>query len=478
MKMLIGGKKTDSADQKVIEIINPATYELIDTVPSASIEDLDRVLDYAQQGKKEWANTPLYKRSKILLKYTEIVQEHKDELAEILCKETGKTIKESLHEIKSITGIITSFVERANHLYGISMPDNFIGTENDVVFTRREPLGVVVCIIPFNYPASTFAYKIAPALAVGNAIIVKPASDNPLTIIRLTELLIEAGVPGNAAQVVTGSGSKVGNYLVGSPKINAVSLTGSTEVGVDTAKTAAKNLHHVHLELGGNDAMIICEDADIDLAVKQVVASRITNAGQICIATKRVIIHNAVKGEFTNKLIDKISNLKVGDPLDSNTDIGCLINEKAAINVENQVKYSIEQGAKCIYGGKRFNRTFFEPTVLTDVTANMDVAKDMEIFGPVFTIIGFDEIDEAIDIHNSTQYGLNGAIMTGDISKAMKVAVQLECGEVVVNGAGFYRNPAIAFGGYKMSGIGREGSSSTLEELSQVKTIVMKRILK
>ncbi len=478
MKMLIGGKKTDSSDQKVIEIINPATFDLIDTVPSASIEDLDSCLDYAQEGKKEWGNTPLYKRAKILLKYAEIVQENKEELAELLCRETGKTIKESMQEIRSITGIITSFVERANHLYGISMPDNFVGTENDVVFTRREPLGVVACIIPFNYPASTFAYKIAPALVVGNAIIVKPPSDNPLTIMRLTELLIEAGVPGNAAQVVTGSGSIIGNYIVGSHKINAVSLTGSTEVGVNTAINAAKNLHHLHLELGGNDAMIICEDADIDLAVKQVIASRITNAGQICIATKRVIVQNTVQEEFIEKLIDKISSLKIGDPLDPNTDIGCLINERAAIDVENQVKHAIEQGAKCIYGGKRFNRTFFEPTVLTDVTADMDVAKDMEIFGPVFTIIGFNDLDEAIKIHNSTKYGLNGAIMTRDISNAMKAAVQLECGEVVINGAGFYRNPAIAFGGYKMSGIGREGSSSTLEELSQVKTIVMKRILK
>ena len=478
MKMFIGGQQTDAADQKVIEIINPATFEVIDTVPNANIEDLECSLNYAQEGKCEWSNTPLYKRSNILLKYVAKVNEHSEELAEILCKETGKTIKNSLQEIKSIAGIITSFVERANHLYGISMPDNFIGTENDVVFTRREPLGVVLCVIPFNYPASTFAYKVAPALAVGNAVIIKPPSDNPLTIMRLTELLIEAGVPGNAAQVVTGSGSKVGKYLVGSHKIDAVSLTGSTDVGIDTAKAAAQNLHKLHLELGGNDAIIICEDADIDLAVKEVIASRITNAGQICIATKRIIIQKTIKEDFTKKLIDKISNLKVGDPLDPSTDIGCLINEKAAIEVENQVNHTIKQGAKCIYGGKRFSRTFFEPTILTEITSDMDVAKDMEIFGPVFSIIEFDDIDEAINIHNSTRYGLNGGIMTRDISKAMKTAVKLQCGEVVINGAGYYRNPAIAFGGYKMSGIGREGASATLEELTQVKTIIMKRILK
>ena len=223
--------------------------------------------------------------------------------------------------------------------------------------------------------------------------------------------------------------------------------------------------------------MIIFEDTDIDLAVTNAVMARTTNAGQICIATKRFIVQNSIKDKFAKLLVEKLKKLKVGDPLDINSDMGCLINEKEAQKVKNQIELTIEQGAKCIFGGNAFNKTFFEPTVLTEVTPEMDIARDMEVFGPVFPIIGFDTVEEAIAIHNSSVYGLNGGIMTRDTSKAMKTACKLECGGVVLNGTGRYRHPDIAFGGYKMSGLGREGVSATLEELTQVKTIIMKGIL-
>ena len=477
MKMLIGGQKKDSGNNKVLKIINPATQELLDTVPNSSEEDLELALNYAVKGKKEWGETPLYKRSKILLAFAEKVREHKEELSELLSKETGKTIKEAVTEINAVQHIFRNFIEQANHLYGITIPDSQPGGEKDIIFTRREPLGVIVCIIPFNFPASTYAYKVAPALAMGNSVIVKPPSDNPMTLIRMTELLLECGVPANAVQVVTGSGSMVGKYLVESNKTDAVSLTGSTSVGVETAKSAAANLHHVFLELGGNDAMIIFEDGDIDLAVKDAVMARTTNAGQICIASKRFIVQNSIKDKFIKLLMEKLDNLNVGDPLDPKSDMGCLINEDAANNVKKQLELTIQQGAKCIYGGNIINKTFFQPTILDGVTPEMDIAKDMEVFGPVFPIIGFDTEEEAIDIHNSTIYGLNGGIITNDINKAMRIADKLECGEVVLNGSGRYRHPDIAFGGYKMSGLGREGVSTTLEELTQIKTIVMKGIL-
>lgn len=477
MKMLIGGQKIEASSGNTIAIINPATQQLMDTVPDSSKEDVDLVLEHALEGKKIWGKTPLHKRSEILLDFTKKINEYKEELSELLCKETGKTIKEARTEISLVPNIFRSFVEGANHLYGITLPDSQPGGENDIIFTRREPLGTVICIIPFNFPASTYAYKVAPALAVGNSVIIKPPSDNPLTLIRMTELLLECGVPGDAAQIVTGSGSVVGNHLVGSPKADAISLTGSTSVGIQTLKTAAENLHRVFLELGGNDAMIIFEDADIDLAVTNAVMARTTNAGQICIATKRFIVQNSIKDKFAKLLVEKLKKLKVGDPLDINSDMGCLINEKEAQKVKSQIELTIEQGAKCIFGGNAFNKTFFEPTVLTEVTPEMDIARDMEVFGPVFPIIGFDTVEEAIAIHNSSVYGLNGGIMTRDTSKAMKTACKLECGGVVLNGTGRYRHPDIAFGGYKMSGLGREGVSATLEELTQVKTIIMKGIL-
>lgn len=477
MKMLIGGQKADAHSGNTINIINPATQHLLDTVPDSAKEDVDSALKHALKGKKIWGETPLHKRSKILLNFTAKVSEHKEELAELLCKETGKTIKEARTEVGSVSAIFRSFVEGANHLYGITLPDSQPGGENDIIFTRREPLGTVVCIIPFNFPASTYAYKVAPALATGNSVIIKPPSDNPLTLIRMTELLLECGVPGDSAQIITGSGAVVGNYLTCSTEADAISLTGSTSVGVQTLKAGAENLHRVFLELGGNDAMIIFEDADIDLAVENAVMARTTNAGQICIATKRFIVQNSVKDKFAKLLVEKLEKLTIGDPLDPKSDMGCLINEREAIKVKEQVDLTISHGAKCIYGGNLFNKTFFEPTVLTDVTPEMDIAKDMEVFGPVFPIIGFDTEEEAAAIHNSTIYGLNSGIMTRDISRAMKIAYKLECGSVVLNGTGRYRHPDIAFGGYKMSGLGREGVSATLEELTQVKTIIMKGIL-
>jgi len=477
MKMIIGGEKVDSFDGKTMDVINPATGEWLDTVPGATKEDVEKALDIAQEGKRIWASTPLHERSRILSEYANLVSKHRNEIATLLCKETGKPIKQAKAEVSSVSYLFRGFIERARHLYGMSMPDTDPGTEKDIVFTRREPLGVVACIIPFNYPAFTFAFKVAPALIMGNAVIVKPASDNPLNNIYLTELLLEAGVPGSVVQVITGSGPVVGQYLTASPKIDAVSLTGSTDVGIDTAVNAAKHLHHTFLELSGNDGMIIFEDADLKLAAKEAVQSRITNAGQVCIATKRLIVQNSVKEEFTNILVEQLKQIRIGDPLDPQNHMGCLINEKAAMKVEEQVQHTIAQGARCIYGGKRFNKTFFEPTVLVDVRPDMDVAKDMEIFGPVFPIIGFDTFEEAIAIHNASKYGLNGAVMTRDINKAMKTAALMECGEVVMNGSGFYRTMDIAFGGYKMSGLGREGISSTLEELSQVKTIVLKGVL-
>lgn len=477
MKMIIGGQKKDAQNGAVMDIFNPANGQLVDTVPQATLEDVASALEHALTGKKVWRNTPLHERAEILLKFAAKVSEEKEALAQLLCEEMGKPIKEARMEIGAVVNVFKSFVSGANHLYGITLPDNNPGAENDVIFTKREPLGVVACIIPFNFPASTFAYKVAPALIVGNAVITKPPSDNPLTLIRLTELLLEAGVPSDVIQIVTGSGSTVGNYLVNNPNINAISLTGSTAVGIQTLKTSADHMHRVFLELGGNDAVIILEDADIELAVNEAILSRTTNAGQICIATKRFIIHRSVKEAFVTRLVERLETLKIGNPADPETDMGCLINEKEAQKIKEQVEYTLAQGAKCVYGGKLFDKTFFEPTVLVDVTPEMDIAKDMEVFGPVFPIIEFDTIEEAIAIHNTSSYGLNGAIISQDMKAMMKIAEQLECGSVIFNGNTRYRHPHIAFGGYKMSGLGREGVTSTLEELTQVKTYIMKGIL-
>ncbi|WP_010235573.1 aldehyde dehydrogenase family protein [Clostridium arbusti] len=475
MKMIINGEKVNSSDEKVIQVLNPATQEVLDTVPSATPEDIQKAIQAAQNGKKVWGQTPLYERSTILKKYVGLLEEHKSELSKLECSETGKIIKECEGEVGTAAKIFTGFIERANHLCGEVMPDCQSECGKDLIFTRREPLGAIACIVPFNYPVELFFHKVAPALVMGNAVIIKPATDNPLTAIRLVELLLEAGVPKGAAQIVTGRGSVVGNHLIESHDINAVSLTGSTEVGIEVAEKSSKYLHNVFLELGGNDAMIVLEDADIDFAVEETILGRITNTGQTCCATKRVVISNKVKEEFTEKLIKRLEKVKRGNPADYSTDIGCLISERAAIDIEKQVKHTIEQGAKCVYGGTR-NKAFFEPAVLVDVTLDMDIAKDMEIFGPAIPIIGFDTEEEAIEIANAPIYGLHCGIVTKNTKTAINIASKIEVGNVVINGTGNYRHTDMAFGGVKMTGIGREGVQYTLEEMSNVKSYILKNI--
>ena len=339
----------------------------------------------------------------------------------------------------------------------------------------REPIGVVACIIPFNFPCDLYDQKVAPALMMGNAAIVLPSSDNPLTLMKLTEMLVEAGVPNGVIQCLTAPGA-VKDAAVTDPRVHLVTLTGSTEVGIGTAKLAAANLTHTALELGGNDAFIVLDDGDVDLAVEEMVWGRMYNTGQVCCASKRFLIHNSLKDEFTKKVIDRIKQLKVGDPQKEDTQIGCLISEKAAIKVEKEVQLTLEQGGKLLLGGKR-NGAYYEPTVITDIPKTADVAKDMEIFGPVVSIIGFDTDEEAIEIANNSVFGLSSCVFSRDPKRAFKVAAAMEAGGAVINGASFFRSFEMPFGGWKHSGIGTEGVLSTFNEMTRVKTIVLKNVL-
>ena len=312
---------------------------------------------------------------------------------------------------------------------------------------------------------------------MGNAVILKPASVNPLTLTKYCELLVEAGVPSGVISVVHGSGGVVGKALTSSKKVDMVTLTGSTAAGIDAAKNCAEHCAHSSLELGGNDAFIICEDGDLDLAVEETVWGRLYNTGQVCCASKRFLVQNSVKDEYIRKMIEKIKTLKVGMPSDPTSDIGCLVSEEAAIEVEKQVNATVEQGAKVVYGGRR-NGAFYEPTIIDGITKDMDVAIDMEIFGPVISVIGFDTIDEAIEIANQSIYGLSAGIITRDMNKAIKVSERVEAGGFVVNGASFFRSFEQPFGGWKYSGIGNEGIMTTLREMSRTKTIILKNITK
>ena len=478
MKSLIGNKWCDSSDGKVIEVYNPATGELVDTVPSLTKEDVEAAIDYADAHQKVWEAKSVIERCEVLSRFAELVEENKDELAMLLSKETGKPIKEAYNEIANIQIGVPGYVEKVKHEYGnIVYRGTEKGQENTIQYTIQQPLGVVVAIIPFNFPSDIFINKVPPALLMGNAVILKPASVNPLTLTRYVELLVEAGVPAGVISVVHGSGSVVGKTLTSSKKVDVVSLTGSTAAGIDAAKNCADHCAHSSLELGGNDAFILCADGDMDLAIEETVWGRLYNTGQVCCASKRFLVENSVKDEFIKKMTDKINSLKQGNPQDMSTDIGCLVSEEAAIEVERQVNETIAAGATLVCGGKR-NGAFYEPTILDNVTPDMEVAKDMEIFGPVIPVIGFDNLDEAIEIANKSIYGLSGSIITKDISKAIKVSEKMECGGFVINGASFFRSFEQPFGGWKYSGIGNEGIMTTLKEMSRTKTVILKNITK
>ena len=477
MKMIINGQAVDASDGAVIEVTNPANGKVIDTVPAATEQDVALAVEKAKQAQKIWAQVPGSEKGEILLQFVALVEADKEKLARTLSEETGKPISEARGEIANIPIAFKGFVEKAKHLYGEVIPNGQEkNQEHHVLITVREPIGVTACVIPFNFPCDLFDQKVAPALLAGNAAIVKPSTDNPLTLCMLTGLLVKAGVTDGAIEIVTGRGSQVGSWLCKNPDVHAITLTGSTEVGIETYKNAAGHLAHISLELGGNDAFIVNEDADVDLAVEELVWGRMYNTGQVCCASKRFLIHNRVKEAFTQKAVERIKRIKLGDPADDATQLGCLISEKAAIEVERQVRLTVEQGGRIILGGKR-NGAFYEPTVIADVPKTADVAKDMEIFGPVVPITGFDTLDEAVEIANTSIFGLCGCIFTADIKTAWKTAARLECGGVVINGASFFRSFEMPFGGYKYSGIGTEGVLSTFDEVSRTKTIVLKNII-
>ncbi len=479
MKMLINGRQADAADGRTFDVINPSTGAVLDVVPAATKDQVAEAVAGAVEAQKKWKRVRVRDRGEILRRFMELVKENRDDLAKTITLETGKPIFDSYGEIDSVLHTFDCSVEIVKHQYGKTMPMGIEGGyDDDLQITVHEPLGVIACIVPFNFPAALWAFKAGPALAAGNAIVVKPASYNPLCVLKLMNLLTEAGVTPGAAQCITGGGSTVGNWLVENPDIAQVNLTGGVAAGKQIAKKAAENLTDYKFELGGNDPLIICADCDMDLAVNEA-GDKTRNAGQCCSGAKRFIVHNSIKEEFVHRLIEeRLKTVKTGDLMDMETDFGCLISEEAAKEVERQVELTIKQGAELVYGGHR-RGAFFEPTVLVNVSPDMDIARDMEVFGPVFPIIGFDTLDEAIEIAEQTGYGLSSGIITEDFQDAMKAAASMQAGMVAVNGSGGFRAQELPFGGgKKMSGNSRECMSSVLEEVTQEKSIIFRYAMK
>ena len=471
--MLIDGMWVDAGDGAVDDIRNPASGETIDTVPSGGVVDIERAVAAAQTGKARIGALPAHERCRILLQVADRLESEQDGLSQLLARENGKTCRETAGEIKAAIRIWRGYAEEAKRLFGKVTPlDSVPGLERSMAITVRRPLGVVAAIVPFNYPVELWSHKAAGALAAGNAVITKPPEECPLTLLRIALFMEEAGLPRAAHQVVTGRGEAVGTALVRADGVQLVTMTGSTAAGRQILRDAADTMKKVHLELGGNDATIVCADADVQTVASDLIKGRFTSGnGQICCAVKRVIVHDLIYSELVDALVTKARTLKLGDPLAEDTDVGPLITETAAIRVGEQVGRAISEGAELLCGGGR-KGNFFEPTVLTNVRPGTAVYRE-EIFGPVLPLIPFSEFDQALDLANDGPYGLQAAIYTQDMGRVMRAFQRLEVGTVIVNHSTAIRVENLPFGGTKLSGNTREGLHETLLDMTEQRTLLM-----
>ena len=465
MDMLINGKHISSDD--VEDVINPYDGKVIDTIPIAHRQDAELAIESANNAKDSLREMSAFKISNKLFNVVEKLKEKRLEFAESLTLEVGKPINESLLEVDRSIETLKLSAEEAKRIYGESVPlDAGMGGKGFFAFTQKEPLGVVAAITPFNYPLNLTIHKIAPAIACKNTVIVKPPTEAPLTVMRFCDLLDEE-FPDGVVNVIPGYGSEVGDHLVISPDVNKISFTGSVTTGLMISQKAG--MKKVTLELGGNDPTVILKDADLDKAVKGIINGAFLNAGQVCMGVKRVIVEDEIADEFAEKLVEATQKLVMGNPMDSKTTLGTLISEKAAIQVEETVNNAVREGAKILTGGNR-DGAFYEATVIDNVAPDMDLVEN-ETFGPVAPIIRVKNIDEAIEVANDTEYGLQAGVFTADYASAMRCAQEIEAGTVFINKQSTFRTDNMPFGGFKNSGIGKEGIKYAVDEMTKTKLI-------
>ena len=463
--MLIGGKYVTAEDTE--EVKNPYDGQVIDTVPIAHLQTAQLAIDEANKAKSSLVEMSAFKISNKLLNVCEKLTQNREEFAKLLTLEVGKPINEALVELDRSIETLKLAAEEAKRIYGESVPlDAGLNGKGFFAFTQRLPLGVVAAITPFNYPLNLTIHKIAPAIACKNTVIVKPPTEAPLTVMKFCELLNEE-FPDGVVNVITGYGSEIGDYLVCSPEIDKISFTGSVTTGLMISQKAG--MKKVTLELGGNDPLVVLKDADIEKAVKGVINGAFLNAGQVCMGVKRIIVEEEIADEFAKKLVGETEKLVMGNPLDKTTTLGTLISEKAAMQVEQTVDMAVKEGAKILTGGKR-EGAFYGATVIDNVKPDMDLVVN-ETFGPVAPIIRVKSLDEAIEVANDTEYGLQAGVFTSDYSAAMRCANEIEAGTVFINKQSTFRTDNMPFGGFKNSGVGKEGIKYAVEEMTKTKLI-------
>ena len=466
----IDGAWVDAQDGAVIEVNNPATGSVLGTVPGLATEDTRRAIAAADAAWPEWRAMTGKERAVIMRRWFELMMENQEDLAVLMTMEQGKPLAESRGEIAYAASFIEWFAEEGKRVYGDTMPHPLRGKR---IVVLKQPIGVVAAITPWNFPAAMITRKCAPALAAGCTVVSKPASQTPYTALALAELAERAGMPKGVFNVITGPSAVIGAELTSNPTVRKLGFTGSTEVGKALMVQCAGTVKKVSLELGGNAPFIVFDDADLDAAIAGAMASKYRNAGQTCVCANRVLVQDAVYDAFAEKMADAVGKLKVGNGLEDGVQQGPLIDMRAVEKVEFHIADATQKGAQVVAGGSRhaLGGTFFEPTLLTQMTPEMAVANE-ETFGPVAPLFRFHDEEEAIRMANDTEFGLAAYFYSRDIGCIWRVSEALEYGIVGVN-EGIISNEVAPFGGMKESGIGREGSRYGMDEFLEIKYLCM-----
>ncbi len=467
---LVGGTWAEADDGRTLPVFDPATGELIASVPDAGAAETRRAVAAADQVMASWKSQTAEARAHVLRRWFDLMRAHQEDLALIMTSEQGKPLAESRGEIAYAASYVEWFAEEARRIDGEMLPSPW-GDKRIIV--TKEPVGVCAAITPWNFPSAMITRKVAPALAAGCTIVVKPAAQTPLSALALAELALRAGVPPGAFSVVTGGATAIGGELTANPVVRKLTFTGSTGVGRLLAAQCAPTLKRLSLELGGNAPFIVFDDADLDAAVAGAIASKFRNTGQTCVCTNRMLVQEGVYDQFAEKLGRAVAQLKVGHGMQPDVTQGPLIDAAALAKVQALVADALDQGARCVAGGRRhaLGGTFYEPTILADVRSTMRIATE-EIFGPVATLLRFRTEAEAIAMANDTEFGLASYFFSRDLARVWRVAGALDVGMVGIN-TGVISTAVAPFGGVKQSGMGREGSRHGIESYIDTKYLCM-----
>jgi len=451
-------------------VIDPASGGVLASVPQLSEQAVKAAIVAAERAGKSWRATLANERAAVLHRLYDLLLEHQEDLAYLMTREQGKPLAEALGEVRYAAGFVRWFAQEALRAYCETIPSPRAGTR---IMVLKQPVGVVAAITPWNFPLAMIARKVAPAVAAGCTVVVKPAPETPLSALALAELTRRAGFPSGVLNVVTGDAEMIGRVLTQSPVVRKLSFTGSTAVGKLLMQQSAATVKRVSLELGGNAPFIVFEDGDVSAALDGLMASKFRNTGQTCVCANRILIHQALYESFAEQLAARVRALKVGPGTEPGVEQGPLIHARALAKVESHLAEAVADGASVVCGGARhkLGGSYFEPTVLTGVTTEMRIARE-ETFGPIAPLIGFTSEQEVIEIANATEFGLAAYVYTRDLGRAFRMSEALEYGMVGIN-QGMISTPEAPFGGVKQSGVGREGSHHGLDEFLEVKYVMM-----